>query len=287
MATFGASPAGEKEGGFTFGSNTKGQVSFGTTAAAGSKPFSLGGEGSSAETPALFGGGEAQPFGGGSTQPTAEKVEKFGEGGKEEGDDAVEQAESTQEFAPVVQLEEVEVKTMEEDEEIVFKMRARLFRFAETLLNKGSGKKEWIERGVGEVKLLKHRENQKIRLLMRQERTMKVIANHVADPRISLKPNVGNDKSWVWSAFDFSDGELVEEVFAVRFANADNAGKFKDAFVDAQESMKVLFAGEDAGPDPEADDAANALANLKTNDASADDGFVKVDNNNDDGPSEE
>mmetsp|Transcript_28209 Transcript_28209/g.90918 ORF Transcript_28209/g.90918 Transcript_28209/m.90918 type:complete len:124 (+) Transcript_28209:628-999(+) len=99
---------------------------------------------------------------------------------------------------------------------------------------------------------------------MRQERTMKVIVNHVCDPRITLQPNVGNDKSWVWSAFDFSEGELVEEVFAIRFANAENAGKFKDSFVDAQQQMKQLIDGDDGPPDQAADDAADALANLNT-----------------------
>jgi Ran-binding protein 1 len=47
---------------------------------------------------------------------------------------------------------------------------------------------------------------------MRQEKTMKVIVNHFLDPRIVLVPNVGNDRSWVWVAFDFADGELVETV---------------------------------------------------------------------------
>jgi hypothetical protein len=41
---------------------------------------------------------------------------------------------------------------------------------------------------------------------------MKVIINHFLDPRIVLVPNAGNDKSWVWVAFDFSDNELVETV---------------------------------------------------------------------------
>lgn len=106
---------------------------------------------------------------------------------------------------------------------MTFKMRSKLFRFAETLLDKGSGKKQWIERGVGEIKLLKHRENSMIRVLMRQEKTMKIIANHVVDPRIELEPNVGSDRSWVWSCFDFAEGaELVEEIFAIRFGNAEN-----------------------------------------------------------------
>lgn len=80
------------------------------------------------------------------------------------------------------------------------------------MLDKGTGNKTWKERGVGEFKLLKHRESSRIRCLMRQEKTMKVIVNHFCDPRINLVPNVGNDKSWVWVAFDFSDGELIETV---------------------------------------------------------------------------
>ena len=62
------------------------------------------------------------------------------------------------------------MKTHEEDEDVDFKIRAKLFRFSETLLNKGSGKKEWIERGVGEVKLLKHRENSMVRVLCGRRR---------------------------------------------------------------------------------------------------------------------
>ncbi len=42
---------------------------------------------------------------------------------------------------------------------------------------------------------------------------MKVIANHVLDPRIVIAPNAGaSDRSWVWTAYDFAEGELVEKV---------------------------------------------------------------------------
>lgn len=63
----------------------------------------------------------------------------------------------------------------------------------------------------------RHRETSHIRVLMRQEKTMKIIVNHFLDPRIVLTPNAGaTDKSWVWVAFDFSDGtELVETVSEV------------------------------------------------------------------------
>lgn len=90
--------------------------------------------------------------------------------------------------------------------------RSKLFIFGETLLDKGTGNKTWRERGIGDVKFLKHRENSRIRILMRQEKTLKLIINHFLDPRIIISPNAGNDRSWVWVAFDFSEGTLEETV---------------------------------------------------------------------------
>lgn len=176
-------------------------------------------------------------------------------------------AESTATFEPVVQLEEIEVKSGEEDEEVLCAFRSKLFIFGETMLDVGTGKKTWRERGVGEVRLLRHREHQRTRLLMRQEKTMKVIANHALDPRIRLEPNAGSDRSWVWSAFDFAEGELTETVFALRFADSEIAGKFKDCFVGCQKDMEKLLAGEDSATGAEeADEAAKALSELKTED---------------------
>ena len=98
---------------------------------------------------------------------------------------------------------------------------------------------------------------------------MKVIANHAIDPRIKLEPNAGSDRSWVWSAFDFAEGELIETVFALRFADSEIAEKFKTAFEDAQKEMESVLAGEDKpGEDggAAADEAAEALSGLKTSD---------------------
>jgi len=177
--------------------------------------------------------------------------------------------ESTATFDPVVKLEEVEVKSGEEDEEILYNVRAKLFIYGETMLDVGTGKKSWRERGIGEVKLLRHKEHQRVRLLMRQERTMKVIANHAVDPRIKLEPNAGSDRSWVWSAFDFAEGELVETVFALRFADSEIANTFKEKFTKSQEEMESLLKGEDKpGEDggAAADEAAEALSKLETKD---------------------
>lgn len=72
----------------------------------------------------------------------------------------------------MIKLEhKVEVKTNEEDEDVKFKIRAKLFRF-----DKES--KEWKERGTGDVRILKHKETKKVRLVMRRDKTLKVCANH-------------------------------------------------------------------------------------------------------------
>merc|ERR1712161_9710 len=153
-----------------------------------------------------------------------------------------------------------DVQSGEEEEEIIYCQRGKLFIYDETLLDVGSGNKQWNERGIGDIRILKHREHNGMRVLMRQEKTMKVIVNHALDPRITLEPNVGSDRSWVWSAFDFATGELVETVFAIRFANA-----FKTIFEEQQTEMEKVLAGADSATGTvEADEVAAALAGLST-----------------------
>ncbi|EGD90086.1 hypothetical protein H112_02557 [Trichophyton rubrum D6] len=155
---------------------------------------------------------------------------------KAEGDDEDPEAEPDVHFEPVIRLtEKVEIKTNEELEEQTFKMRAKLFRFDRE-------SKEWKERGTGDIKLLKHKENHKTRLLMRRDKTLKVCANHYVVPDMKLSPNVGSDRSWVWNAAaDVSEGEPEAQTLAIRFANSENAALFKEAFEKAQEENALLF----------------------------------------------
>merc|ERR1719230_1471993 len=132
------------------------------------------------------------------------------------------------EFQPIVKLEEVKTSTLEEDEEVTFKMRAKLFRWESDSWEKE--KKLWKERGTGDVKFLKHKETGKVRLLMRREKTMKICANFFIVPTIELKENAGSDRSWVWQCVDFSEEKEEVSVLAIRFANSENATKFKEEF---------------------------------------------------------
>lgn len=167
-------------------------------------------------------------FGGKKAEKKEEEEEKE-EPKKEEKKDAEEAPESPDvHFEPVVTLEKVEVKTMEEDEEVMFKVRAKLFRF-------DAEAKEWKERGTGDVKFLQNKETKKVRLLMRRDKTLKVCANHFISPEYVLKPNVGSDRSWVYSCTaDVAEGGPEAFTFAIRFGNKENADKFKVEFEKAQ-----------------------------------------------------
>ncbi|TFY80749.1 hypothetical protein EWM64_g3263 [Hericium alpestre] len=146
-------------------------------------------------------------------------------------------------FEPVIKLtEQVEIKTNEEDEQAIFKMRAKLFRF-------DSESSEWKERGTGDVRLLQHKETKKVRLVMRRDKTLKVCANHLISPDMKLQPNIGSDRSWVWKVLaDYSESPPTSETLAIRFANAENAGQFKTAFEEAQKTNAALAPGAETAP---------------------------------------
>ncbi|KAK7687404.1 hypothetical protein QCA50_009269 [Cerrena zonata] len=138
-------------------------------------------------------------------EQTESKEEKKEDAKKDE--DAADEEEADVHFEPLVQLEKVDVKTNEENEDVTYKVRAKLFRFhADT--------KEWKERGTGDVKFLKHKESD-----------------------YELKPNIGSDRSWVYTVTaDVSEGEAEAQTLAIRFGSKENADKFKEAFDSAKES---------------------------------------------------
>lgn len=127
-------------------------------------------------------------------------------------------------FEPVVQLpDNVEVKTGEEDEDVLYCQRSKLYRFVDG---------EWKERGIGDVKLLRHRSTGIVRVVMRRERVLKLCLNHRVNATLTLQPMPNaQGKAWTWHADDFSDGsEPMHEKFSIRFKTEDIAAEFKQAF---------------------------------------------------------
>lgn len=52
-------------------------------------------------------------------------------------------------------------------------MRIKLYRFRNN---------EWKERGIGNAKLMRDREQKQVRFLMRQEKTLKPVGNFIGKP---------------------------------------------------------------------------------------------------------
>ncbi|KAJ9565148.1 hypothetical protein OSB04_001114 [Centaurea solstitialis] len=156
---------------------------------------------------------------------------------------AAEDEDTGAQIAPIVKLEEVAVTTGEENEDAISRSviysitdlrlnsKAKLYRF-------DKDGKQWKERGAGSVKLLKHKETGKVRLVMRQSKTLKICANHLVIATTSIQEHAGNDKSCVWHAADFSDGELKDELFCIRFGSIENCKKFKETVQEVAESQQ-------------------------------------------------
>ncbi len=92
---------------------------------------------------------------------------------------------------------QVKVRSGEEDEEILFKERAKLYRWDREL-------NQWKERGVGDIKILFHPVKKCYRVLMRRERVLKVCANLTISQSIELKPMNTTSNALVWTATDYS-----------------------------------------------------------------------------------
>ncbi|KAL3844262.1 hypothetical protein ACJIZ3_001665 [Penstemon smallii] len=200
-----------------------------------------------------------------TTEPTVLQRE---EGDENESRPSAEDEDTGAQVAPIVQLQEVAVSTGEENEDVLLELKSKLYRFDK----EGN---QWKERGVGTVKLLKHKESGKVRLVMRQNKTLKICANHLVLPTINVQEHHGNEKSCVWHAADFADGELKEELFCIRFASVENCKSFKDKIEEITEAEAngngeveeangngEVEEANDNGEAEEATTAAELIANL-------------------------
>ncbi|EFJ35962.1 hypothetical protein SELMODRAFT_165523 [Selaginella moellendorffii] len=177
---------------------------------------------------------------------------------EEHGAGAGEEEDTGAQIAPIVRLEEVAVKTGEENEEVLLDMKARLYRYDQV----------WKERGTGVIKILKDKETNKTRVLMRQNKTLKICANHYLVPGMTLQEHAGSDKSWVWHAMDYSDGEVKKELLCVRFGSVENAQRFKDIYVERTEEQGEKKATEEESK--EESKVAETLEKLSVKDLSSD-----------------
>uniref|UniRef100_A0A8C3VZN2 RAN binding protein 2 n=1 Tax=Catagonus wagneri TaxID=51154 RepID=A0A8C3VZN2_9CETA len=170
-------------------------------------------------------------------------------------------------FEPVVQMpEKVELVTGEEDEKVLYSQRVKLFRFDAEI-------SQWKERGLGILKILKNEVNGKLRMLMRREQVLKVCANHWITTTMHLKPLSGSDRSWMWLASDFSDGDAKLEQLAAKFKTPELAEEFKQKFEECQRLLldiplqtphKLVDTGRAAKLIQRAEEMKSGLKDFKT-----------------------
>merc|ERR1719427_1082228 len=119
-----------------------------------------------------------------------------------------------------------------EIETILFQIRAKLFLYDRE-------KKEWKDRGVGNVKLTQNQQNYKPRLVMHRDQVLKVCLNQFVSYKdaIKLADMQGSEKAVTWVNQDFSDeekpeGDLLQ--LALRFKTIE----IKDTFVKTLENAQ-------------------------------------------------
>ena len=136
-------------------------------------------------------------------------------------------------------LAKVEIKTGEEDEDLIFKSRGKLYRFRDG---------EWKERGTGDLKLLRHKKDKKIRFILRQDKTLKIVANFIISekPLCELKPHQGSEKMFNFIAYDCSEDEPLMEKFVVKIGNAEKAKIFKENWDAAKLFNKLVKEGKES-----------------------------------------
>lgn len=127
----------------------------------------------------------------------------------------------------------------EEDEEILFKERTRLYHWDD----------QWKDRGFGNIKIFFHPLKKRYHVLMRHEQSLKVCANHSISRGSQLTPMNTSANSLTWTAIDYSEGDGNTKQLAVKFRTADQMKSFKRVFMDCQShALLVETLSRDSNP---------------------------------------
>ncbi|OXB50778.1 hypothetical protein ASZ78_014763, partial [Callipepla squamata] len=133
-------------------------------------------------------------------------------------------------FEPIVQVpEKVEPFTGEEAAKVLYSQRVKLFRF-------DPDRRQWKERGVGSLKILKNGANVRV-VLMQHEQVLKVCADDWRTTTVNLKELSGSGRAWMWMASDFSDGNAKLGQLAAKFRTPKQAEEFKQKFEECQQLL--------------------------------------------------
>lgn len=131
---------------------------------------------------------------------------------------------------PLVQLKMLApTDDQDQDEEEMFAMRAKLYRYAQDV---EGDTMMWKERGVGELRILRNQKHDTHRVIMRRDKLFKLCANHQLCAGMTLEQLQSNEKAFVYNVAsecaDEPDGQ--PETLCIRFRNVEEACAFEKAF---------------------------------------------------------
>lgn len=177
---------------------------------------------------------------------------------------------------PLVSLKQQTFQSDDDNEEEIYKNRSKLYRYTYDEEDGGL----WKERGVGDVRILKHKLRNTYRLVMRREKTLKLCANHQLIANMELKPHTGNDKAFVWSTPSDCAEELngQAETLCIRFGKVEGAEAFRAKFEECVLDVSKLNCDKQNADDTEK--LASGLASLAVEEQKSDnDANIQKDNN--------
>lgn len=73
------------------------------------------------------------------------------------------------------------------------------------------------------------------RVVMRREQVLKICLNHCLTKEVEYTSK--DERTWLFSAADYSDGEISYQQFCIRFKNPETATEFMQAVDDARRSL--------------------------------------------------
>ena len=97
--------------------------------------------------------------------------------------------------------------------------------------------KQWKERGLGDIKILKHPVKHTFRVLLRREQIHKIACNHLITTEMELKPMTGSETAVCWFAMDYAEDEAKMEHLAVRFKHVETKDEFQKIFEQCQKDL--------------------------------------------------
>jgi Ran-binding protein 1 len=93
-------------------------------------------------------------------------------------------------FTVTVELEEVKVLKDEDVATILYSHRSKLYHFIKEDNYGGEVRTNyWKERGLGDVKIMQDKKTSLCRIIMRQEKTLKPVANFMLTDEVELTPS--------------------------------------------------------------------------------------------------